>query len=200
MKTLALSVVVGLAAAANAQNATMKLVISNAVLDPSGINAPTTTNVELWCSMDAPVFAFGATKVNINNMLNGLNGVISNVQLAAPVSGGGNASVTGNNDLQTFSPFQVHFPPLFPANTANPILLASFDWTATAAGTYKVAYATDVLDDLGIANRVVVIKTSAGTTANYNGVEADAAWDVIPAPSSLALLGLGGLVAARRRR
>ena len=190
---MTLAAVVGLATAATAQNVTF-------TLKPSAgtINVGETVSVELWAQMDAPVFAFGAAKIDINNMQNGTNGTISNIALSAPLAGGGVAAANGNNDLKTFTPFQVHFPPLFPANTANPILVASFDWTANSAG--KVVYAVDVLDDLGFTNRVVVIATSSGNTANRLGVESEGGWNVIPAPSSLALLGLGGLVAARRRR
>ncbi len=155
-----------------------------------------TVRVEVWAEMQEPAYAFGAAKIDINNKQNGLNGTITGIVFNPSLAGGGLAMPNANNDLETFTPFQVHFPPVFNANTSNPIMVCSFDWTANHLG--KVKYDIDVLDDLGIPNRVVVM--GCEPFSNRFGVESQGTWNVIPGPSCLALFGLGGLVATRRRR
>lgn len=75
--------------------------------------------------------------------------------------------------------------------TANPVELFKAEWTApAAAGTYTYTTATKQYS--------VYINNSASRTGTPT--EASGSFTVIPAPSALALLGLGGLVAGRRRR
>lgn len=46
-----------------------------------------------------------------------------------------------------------------------------------------------------------LVNNPAGSTFNFGGSPvANFGWEIVPAPTSLALLGLGGLVAGRRRR
>ena len=75
----------------------------------------------------------------------------------------------------------------------NQIGQAIYDPPAVGAST-DVMYVTTAVSD-GLVNNPV------GSFSNFGGApRANFQWEFIPAPSSLALLGLGGLIAGRRRR
>jgi hypothetical protein len=101
-------------------------------------------------------------------------------------------------------------PPAF--GGGNPTgYIGSFTYTdaGTAAGNYSVTLS--ISDFIGPTGALAIFNTATGgqsrssltsDTGNFHLVQFDSrAFDVvIPSPSSLALLGLGGLVAGRRRR
>jgi hypothetical protein len=81
------------------------------------------------------------------------------------------------------------------ADTSDSILIWSGTWSTTDFTARTVDLATDTsryslyLDDTGLSSDVTpTVLEAAGQI------------QVVPAPASLALLGLGGLAAARRRR
>lgn len=75
--------------------------------------------------------------------------------------------------------------------TSNPVVLFTFDWTATAEGTFDVSTAT---------NQFKAYVGGNGASRDVSYTDLAQSLTVVPAPSSLALVGLGGLVATRRRR
>ncbi len=75
------------------------------------------------------------------------------------------------------------------ANAANGDVF-SYAWTATAEGTFTI-------DLAGINVTTAVPGVSATAPAQVDG---RTVIDVVPTPASAAVLGLGGLAAARRRR
>lgn len=59
----------------------------------------------------------------------------------------------------------------------------------------------DVAFETTAAGSFFIVNNPPGSTFNFGGAPvANFGWEFVPAPSSLALLGLGGLVASRRRR
>ena len=100
---------------------------------------------------------------------------------------------------------QLIFPPFIPpaAESAlgnGPVLLANFAVTIAANSDGVVDWTTAG----GLGSFVLEIFTDDGadgsftqlTTVDFGGTSVN----VVPAPSAMALLGLGGLVAGRRRR
>ncbi|QOJ00789.1 MAG: hypothetical protein HRU70_09905 [Phycisphaeraceae bacterium] len=92
-------------------------------------------------------------------------------------------------------------------NTDNPALVYRFDIVVSADGTIRSIQLEAPLSELkgatSTAPGVIGVYTSnqASRGTNYSDVTTDGATiRVVPTPGALALLGLGGLVAGRRRR
>jgi len=103
-------------------------------------------------------------------------------------------TLQANGDITGIEIFQLPplFNPLFDAS--NPIKLYSITWTPAdyAARSVSVGDTNHLNNDIYIDN--------FGSSVSYTGVTGSATFNVVPAPSALALLGLGGLAAGRRRR
>ncbi|MBK7405422.1 MAG: PEP-CTERM sorting domain-containing protein [Phycisphaerales bacterium] len=101
-----------------------------------------------------------------------------------------------NNSITGIESFQL--PPLFNPNfdASNPVTLYKITWTPSA-----YAGQTVTVGDTNHLNNDVYTDTF-GSSVSYTGVAGKASFNVanVPAPASLALIGLGGLVAGRRRR
>ncbi|MCH9057500.1 MAG: PEP-CTERM sorting domain-containing protein [Planctomycetes bacterium] len=112
------------------------------------------------------------------------------------------ASYTGASNVQ------LHIPPLGPITIAlqdNPILYATYEWTTTdftirtidltTSGTFQfqVAEWGDPFGSPPTGGRTFQMWPDDFSPGSGS-------FEVTPAPSALALLGLGGLVALRRRR
>jgi len=106
----------------------------------------------------------------------------------------GPGNLQGNNDILTIESFQL--PPLFNPDfdASNPITLYTITWTPADYSSRLV----QVGDTNHLNNDVYT--DDFGTSVPYDGVTGMAEFNVIPAPASMALLGLGGLIAGRRRR
>lgn len=99
-----------------------------------------------------------------------------------------------DNSVTNIESFQL--PPLFnPAfDNSNPIAVYRLVWTpeSFAFGTVEVSSRNHLNSD--------VYTDDFGTSVTYSSVTSTAMVLIVPAPSGVALLALGGLVAARRRR
>jgi MYXO-CTERM domain-containing protein len=213
MKTRALSVlaVVGLASVANAQaiegityviewtNASISSGANTgavyAILDP-GVGTASAWNTPPGKGQAGTIKAFASSIFDTLSVSNGTNGTLAwavpaNMNLAnIPGSSNGAGGITGSNAGQLGPP----------SNTApvvdNKVKILDLTWTLNVAGNYTVQYAVKstsgkVYLDVGLASWVGenAVRTDKGGSFN-----------VTPAPASLALLGLGGLIVGRRRR
>ena len=200
--TFALIAVAGLATAVAAQpadptNARFEFVVSNVVSPGTSV-----TSVEVWARWDDPllewVFAAGSYDMTAGD------GLWSNAVNGHPTAPGSTTGVIAGNVVTAVALGQLHIPSLggtFIGSQDNPFLLATYDWSTTDFTTRTVS-----LDITAVTNFIVSEwgpPPLGGTnfqmfpqfySANPGGIQ------VIPAPSALALLGLGGLVAIRRRR
>ncbi len=211
MKTRALSVlaIVGLASAAQAQE-TLTYVIewanasisqgSNtgavyAILDPV-VGTKTTWNTPPGTGQAGTIMAFASSIFNTTGVQNATKGTLAwtvptDVNAANKKgTDDGAGGITGTNAGQFGPPVNTN------PNVGNKVKLLDLTWTITTAGNYTVEYAIKstsgkVFLDVGLASWVGENATRTDKGASFN---------VTPAPASLALLGLGGLVAGRRRR
>jgi len=80
------------------------------------------------------------------------------------------------------------------ADPTNPIAFWQATYTASAEGVIDLSTDTSRFD-------VYIDRDSSTSESRMSGLtEGSGTITVVPAPASLALLGLGGLAAARRRR
>ncbi|QKK07448.1 MAG: PEP-CTERM sorting domain-containing protein [Planctomycetota bacterium] len=101
-------------------------------------------------------------------------------------------TLNGDNSITNIESFQL--PPAFNGNFVadNPIALYRVTWTpASYDGAFVSIDSTHINFD--------VYTDTFGTSESYTGEVFGGLIKVVPAPSSLALLGLGGLMARRRR-
>lgn len=151
------------------------------------------TTVEVYADWDSSLFyAFAAAEWSLRGDSTGdFSGPAS--AFTDPGQDGGTPSGGDVIDIVTG---QLQFPSggIF-ADTSDPILIWSGTWSTTDFTARTVDLNTDTtrynlyLDDTGLSSDVT-----------STVIEAAGLIEVIPAPGSLALLGLGGLAAARRRR
>ena len=195
MKTIAFAAVAGLAAAASAQDFSLTLVPSAMTVDTS-MGAATFT-----------VTAYGDASVG-THILGGAFGIAAssgadtvqdmswaNAAWSAFNTDGGYAG-NGNYNQVVFG--QLVIPGIFPPAAGSELgsAIGSFTVTVDGAGTL-------VLDmTAGSPFSLESVDAVSGATANDGGSASlgSATINVVPAPSAMALLGLGGLVAGRRRR
>jgi len=195
MKTTALIVVAGIAAAAGAQTMTISWTYSDdgnadGIIDPGETGIAT-----MWASMDPDQSAnqggFAGSIYDISGDARFADGTSSYNNLLDSLTddgtNNGGGSITGIESFQ----LPVFFNPFFDAS--NPIALGILTYTPNsyAAGVANFG-STHINFDVYIDN--------FGTSIPYNGVVNGGSFTIVPAPASMALLGLGGLVATRRRR
>ena len=203
--TIAIAVVAGLAAAASAQDFSISMVA------PASVATNSTYTVEVWGSVTGGSWVDGTSAMagfGIDAIATGGASLVTangGSVLSDWASGFGTDGTVNGADLEGTSGGQLAnlFGILNPGiDMSNPILLFTFDVTVGAAGgdvTYTPAnpningglsYYPDSQDGAS-----VIAPNDSGTTLTLVG----ATTHVVPAPASLALLGLGGLVARRRR-
>ena len=192
MKTVAILAVAGLAAGAQAQKATW-------IADVDAPVGGNTATVSLSLSMEAnaPFVALSATifdTLNVDGMEHGeiVGWEVKNnlADLTGDLTTTDGHSLFGTNagQLTVFGPF----------SSDNPIEVLCFTWEGaeiTEEGR-AVSYET------ATQAMVLWIGEDKDTAVSVDADANDAAfgWFVVPSPASAALLGLGGLALARRRR
>ncbi len=153
----------------------------------------TSTSVEVYAQWDSDLYyAFAAAEWSLRGDTTGdFSGPASAFTGPGQIDG-----TPDNGDVLGIITGQIQFPAagIF-ADRSDPILIWSGTWSTTdfTARTVDLATETDrynlYLDETGLSSDVTpTVLEAAGQI------------QVIPAPASLALLGLGGLAAARRRR
>lgn len=184
---IALLGVAGLATAAFGQ-AGWNIAVSNNITGP-GNNSAVVTISARFSPAD---HAFGAALFDVNASEVGWVAGTNEVILPPPANPGtiNGASITG------ITAGQIHFPPVVLANTANPIAAWRATWSTNnfSPRTVDITTRTTRFD-------VYLSPTTPQSESRLAGLmEGSGRIQIIPAPSALALLGMGGLVAARRRR
>lgn len=197
--TFALIAVAGLATAVAAQpadptNGRIEFTVSNVVT-----SATPTATVSVWAVWDDPAMAwvFGVTNFD----LTAGDGTFSN-GFNAHTGFGSTLGSTAGNLITGAVLGQFHLPPVGQIGSQdNPFLLATWDWTTTDFTIRTVGLATSNVANFKVAEWGPPPLGGAEFQMFPQAFTHGAGQiEVIPAPSALALLGLGGLVALRRRR
>jgi uncharacterized protein (TIGR03382 family) len=190
----AVTAVAGLAAAASAQEAFFTW--SNDAAGPVGMGDVVTLTLEMSFTPD-PGFGFGSSLFDIIGDDIAGGGVLNNDETMGygryfQFSGTFNGTVTGD-DILGNDEFQL--PQAFGGgDPLNPIPnFYVFTYTVTDDTMRTVNYTSMHIN-------ADIYQDTFGTSIPYNINVTGTSFDVIPAPASMALIGLGGLVAVRRRR
>jgi PEP-CTERM motif len=216
MKTrlLAVLAVAGAAAVANAQDTTMTYTIvwDNAQINNGGTNTgavfatitPGIGSTVKWTTspgkgQNGTIQSFASSVFGAQNLLNGLNGTLKWTVPAALNLAGIPGALNAAGDLVGTNAGQVGKTLNPNPIIDNPIKILDISWTDTTGGNFLVNYGATSASgkmflDIGLAN---------GNWVGHNATKlafGQGGFAVVPAPASMALLGLGGLVAARRRR
>ena len=195
MKTTALIVVAGIAAAAGAQTMTISWTYTDNGNGDGIIDPGETGTATMWAAMDPDQsgtdggFAGSIYDISGDSRLADGTSTYDNFLDALTNDGTNN----GGGNITNIESFQLplFFNPFFDAS--NPIALGALTYTPNSyAGGVATFGSTHVNFD--------VYTDSFGTSIPYTGVVNGGSFTIVPAPASMALLGLGGLVATRRRR
>ncbi len=147
----------------------------------------------MWAEMDPGATGFAGSIYDIAGDADWAAGtVVSYDNFLDALTNDG--TLGANNVITGIESFQL--PPLFNPNfdASNPIALYQIVWTpADYTGKFVTFSSQNHLN-------FDVYTDDFGTSVPYNGEVFSGLIKVVPAPASLALLGLGGLVAGRRRR
>ena len=197
MKSIAVLAVAGLASVATAQNISTDLVVS-LTFDRAEIAIGETATATITASWNGVTGSyFSSFNVNMN-----ASGEYVSVSNLAPVAW--NNPALGFNGQGTVSGASIlnmqasQFSLIPPFVSSNPILVTSFTVTGTAEGV--LSYSTTNADGAPFPFSVTGPVFSDPVVQFGNDSFSSGSLVVTPAPSAMALLGLGGLVAGRRRR
>ena len=195
MKTFALAAVAGLATVATAGSPSLTIVPSSTMVDTSGGAVTVTMTVFGDANFGSHMLggAFGVAG-------SGDTGLVGDMSWAAAAwsqfnTDGGYA---GNGSYNTVVFGQLVLPPVFlpGAGSENGGAIGSFTLVIDGAGT------VDFQLTAGSPFSLEGVDAATGATQNDGGNISlgSASITAVPAPSAMALLGLGGIVAGRRRR
>lgn len=198
--TIVLAAVAGIASAAAAQSGGLVIVPSVSTIDST---VSTSFTLAVYASADFGTHVFGGAFGMANS---GDNGIVTGMDMTLATWGafGGNDfghAGDGNHDGIRFGQFFIPglTPPLAESSLANgDVLIGNFSITIAAGseGTLDWSSTTDTAAGFLLE---IYDEATFGTT-QLGGSHGTAQVNVVPAPSAMALLGLGGLVAGRRRR
>jgi hypothetical protein len=194
MKLASLIAVAGFAAAAAAQGTlTYSWSVSDTGNGDGIIEQGEAALLTMIGTMDPGATGIAGTIYDIVGLNNWDTGTVSeNTNHLAALTDHG--QLQGNGDIMLIESFQL--PPAFNPDfdPSNPITLYTLTWTPNDY--------TNRIVSVGDSNHLNndVYTDDFGTSVAYTGVTGTVEFSVVPAPASLALLGLGGLVAGRRRR
>ncbi len=196
MKTTALILVAGLAAAASADVMTMSWTVGDTGDNDGIITDGESALLTMWASLDPgqPDGGYAGSIFDILGVSNWDTGTVTSfVNLVDSLSNGPGTLGAGNN-ITGIDSFQLPADFNNDWNNDDPIKIYEITWTPDNYNVRTV--------DLTSANHAnfSVYTTASGTSVEYTGDVQAGSFRVVPAPASLALLGLGGLVAGRRRR
>jgi hypothetical protein len=194
MKTTALIVVAGIAAAASAQGTKyITWTVGDTGNNDGVIDVGESALLDMWAQMDPGAVGFAGSIYDISGDGEWAAGTLDSYDnlLDALTNDG---TLGGGNSITNIESFQL--PPLFNPNfdASNPIHLYSMRWTPTSYAGQSVSGSS------GNHLNFDVYTDDFGTSVPYTGDVSGFTFRVAPAPASVALLGLGGLVAGRRRR
>lgn len=196
----AIAAVAALAGAATAQDFTIT------AMAPASVNPGETYTVDFWGAVDGG-FVDGTSAIagfGVDAMGSGSVAGVTAANIAGWAAGFGVAGTVNGANVEGISGGQLAnlFGILNPGiDLSNPILLFSIDVTAGASGSVTyVAGNPNVNGGLSFYpdnedGASIVAPNDSGTTLTM----VSATTSIVPAPASIALLGLGGLVARRRR-
>ncbi len=199
-KALILGAVAGLASGAAAQS--WSLSIEGA---PSTVDTTVTTvftvdvvvNADFGTHVSGGAFALdssGATDVVVN---------VGAAAAAWAAVGEANRGYAGGGDHNGLVYGQVIFPPFFPPQADSSLdggtIVASLS-IEVLAGSTGVLDLNLISDALAPFDLEIYDEVSGSFNNQVQGSFGSASVNLVPAPSALALLGLGGLVAGRRRK
>jgi hypothetical protein len=194
MKLASLIAVAGIAAAASAQGTiTYSWSVSDTGNGDGIIEPGESALLVMTGTMNPGATGFAGSIFDIRGVSNWDTGTVDSYEnmLNALTDDG---QLQGNNDILVIEAFQL--PPLFNPNfdASNPIELYKITWTPSdyTARTVELGDTNHLNND--------VYTDDFGTNVPYDGIAGVASFQVVPAPASMALLGLGGLIAGRRRR
>lgn len=194
MKSIALLAVAGLATVASAQTG----LNVNLTFDRSSIAIGETATATIMASWTGVAGSY-MSSINVNVNASGEYVAASNVAAVAwnnPPLGFNGQGVASGASVLNLQASQFSLIPPFVAT--NPILVTTFTVTGTAEGV--LSYSTSTV--AGAPNPFSVTGPMFSDNPVFFGNDAfsSGSLTVTPAPSAMALLGLGGLVAGRRRR
>lgn len=195
MKTIAIAALAGLATAAAAQDFSLTLVPSVGTVDTSGGAATFTVTAYGDSSFGTHILggAFGISASSGGDTVQGMSWAAA--AWSQFNTDGGDA---GNGNYNTVIFGQLVIPGIFPPAAGSELGSAIGSFTVTVDGAGVL-----VLDMTnGSPFSLEAVDSVSGQTMNDGGTVSlgSATINVIPAPSAMALLGLGGIVAGRRRR
>lgn len=189
MKIAAILGVAGLAAIASAQSVTVTTTTSDNSLLP-GETATITVTASFTGAAGFAGYWFDIVDSGTGSGSASGGAFLNNLGALAPpgtVSGGGYDSLQAAN-----------FPIALGGNASNPIAVYTYTFTAGTAGVVNLVTATNPGSAAPAAQVYLTSGSFAATPAATENVGTSIT--IVPTPASAALLGLGGLAAARRRR
>ncbi|GIK19314.1 MAG: hypothetical protein AMXMBFR77_13970 [Phycisphaerales bacterium] len=196
-RALAVLALAGIAGAASAQQQIhWYWTVGDTGNNDGVISAGESAVLTLYAQFTAPGLHYAGSIFDIKGTGNLDTGTYTsrgaNPKLKALSNGDGN--LQANNDILVCDTFQL--PEFFNAgiDKSNPIMVYSMTWQPNDYSNRTVSGGTT-----NHLNHSVYIDTF-GTSKEFTPTIEGFKFDVVPAPASLALVGLGGLVAARRRR
>ena len=197
----AIAAVAALAGAATAQDFTITAVA------PAAVNPGETYTVEFWGAVSGADFVDGFSAMagfGVDALGSGSVASVTEATIADWAAGFGVPGTVNGANVEGISGGQLAnlFGILNPAiDLSNPIMMFTIEVTAGASGSITyVAGNPNVNGGLSFYpdsqdGASIIAPNDAGTTLSM----VSATTTIIPAPASIALLGLGGLVARRRR-